>query len=589
MSDPIDEGLTTLEQHAPGFLQGAVHTLREGWEFVVDSFPDPTVIRTQGHNLSSLHDRGKTLYDQYNQSLLTLRDTWQGDLADTYLPPAVTGFQVEHGTEPTDSSASTPLELYFRNVVDALDHNSGTHQTWASQFDMVRGKQTEARVTIGGTVTLAAAGLFLPGVGEAADAGELTGAAFIIGGILNTVRQIWQDYKIIIIIVGVAGAAAATAVAVDELVKPAPHIGTKPGGGTGTGGGSDPTPDWNKIAIGIAIALGVTATALATLYFIHLSQEQQDDLVQELAQDYGCDAAAIRALLNKHPNLTVKQITQLLEAMKVQSQNQAFLQELQQAYQTANPKPGSLLDNSYQKMMREIQTQIDKMTTLENQIINQQISDKLLNTALQSAQNTLQGKWAEWKVAQYYGDKTLFFNTDQGSTEIDVAIRDGNGIKFIQIKDYASSFGINPGGDPNQLSAKWTALADQVKATQDLTINPQILQELHNQYDWFDGNINVEVDLINNKPLNPNTPGWQNVADKLHTDPSLNNGYPNDVNVQSTDPNQKGSQPYDPKNPLHDGNFQKSITDLPPIAGDWCSDTTSTPTPGPSPVPTPTP
>jgi hypothetical protein len=224
MSDPVDDGLNFLEQHSPGFIKGAVHTLREGWDFVMASFPDPGVIRTQGHNLSSLHERGQKLYEEYNQSLLTLRDKWQGDLAAIYLPPAVTGFQVEHGTEPTDTSASTSLELNLRNFVDSLDHNSGTHYTWATQFDNVHGKQTEARVTISTAVLGAVAISWIPGVDVVGDGADLAGAAAIISGILAEVRQIWQDYKIIIIIVGVAGVATMTAVAVDELVRP--HITT---------------------------------------------------------------------------------------------------------------------------------------------------------------------------------------------------------------------------------------------------------------------------------------------------------------------------------------------------------------------------
>jgi hypothetical protein len=190
MSDPIDDALTYLEQHCPDGLQDKVHTLREGWEFVVDHIPDPSVVRTQGHNLSSLHDQGKQLYDEYSQSLLTLREKWQGGLANTYLPPSATAFQIEHDLEPTDSSYSTPLVLYFRDFVDSLDQNGGTHYTWASKFDDMQGKQTTVRVTIGGAVLVGGAVAWIPGVGQGIDIGDIIAAAAIVGGIILTVGSL---------------------------------------------------------------------------------------------------------------------------------------------------------------------------------------------------------------------------------------------------------------------------------------------------------------------------------------------------------------------------------------------------------------
>ncbi len=219
MSDPVDDGLNWLEQHVPsGFIRDAVQTLREGWDFVVESFPDPGVLRTQGSNLSGLYDRGQKLFDQFSQSQVTLQSKWQGDLANTYLPTVVT---TPYGYTPPDNSVSTQLIMNLGTFIDSLDHNSTTHNTWANQFDDVRGKQGEARGTITVAVVGAVAIAWIPGVDVVGDGADLTAAASITAGILNTVRQIWQDYKIVIIVLGVTGAAALTAIAVDELAKPA--------------------------------------------------------------------------------------------------------------------------------------------------------------------------------------------------------------------------------------------------------------------------------------------------------------------------------------------------------------------------------
>jgi hypothetical protein len=295
MSDPVDDALNFLEQHAPGFLKGAVETLREGWDFVVASFPDPDVIRTQGHNLSSLHDRGQKLFEQYAQGISTLQGKWQGDLADTYLPPSGMAIAEQHGVEVTDNSVSTQLLTNFSTFVDSLDHNSGTHYNWGTKFDDVRGKQTEARVTIAGSVVLAAGALAVPGAGELFDGGEIPGAAAIIAGILNGVRQIWQDYKIIIIVTGaVAGAAVITAIAVDELAKPAIVQTTATGGYP-----ADWTlPDGSELADGLKkIAEQLWDKFKDMLKALGLTDDQIAKLIAYVAATY-CSATAAESLLS---------------------------------------------------------------------------------------------------------------------------------------------------------------------------------------------------------------------------------------------------------------------------------------------------
>lgn len=213
----VDDALEHLKQICPDDLKPAVETLRQGWDFVVGYYPDPAVLRGQRDTLSELRDRGQQLLSQYTDSVIKLQQTWQGDLAATYLPPLVTGFQVEHDLEPTDTSFSTQLSDNLLSLVRSLDHNQGTHNHWADQFDDVRGKQTTAQVTIVGFAALNVGTDWIPVWGEIDLPASLAAAAATVGEILSAVWEFLNTYKVIIIIASVA---IGVGITFDELVLP---------------------------------------------------------------------------------------------------------------------------------------------------------------------------------------------------------------------------------------------------------------------------------------------------------------------------------------------------------------------------------
>ncbi len=230
----VDDALNQLEQWFPD-LKDPIETLRQGWDFVTGYYPDPAVLRTQRDTLSELHDRGQQLLSQYTESILSLQQSWQGNLANFYLPPSVTAFQVEHDMEPPDHSVSTRLSNNLLSLVQAFDHNSGTHGHWANQFDSIRGKQTDARVSIVACVGGVAVTSFIPVAGEAGDAAEITATSITIGSILNDVAQLLKDARVVIVIVGAIGITA-TVAAVDQLVLPhILHSSTTSSGSAGSG------------------------------------------------------------------------------------------------------------------------------------------------------------------------------------------------------------------------------------------------------------------------------------------------------------------------------------------------------------------
>jgi hypothetical protein len=91
---------------------------------------------------------------------------------------------------------------------------------------------------------------------------------------------------------------------------------------------------------------------------------------------------------------------------------------------------------------------------------------------------------------------------------------------------------------------------------------------LKKDYPWFDGKIQTETDLVNTKPLDPNKPGWKNVADRLRQDNP-------ESHINTTDPNDPGMQSgnlnYEPDNPLNNPCFREILSMLPPPASmNWC-------------------
>lgn len=581
----VSELLNRLEHTVTGSVRDSIHTLQEGWDFVCATLPDPDILRSQGHNLDELHDQGRRLMAQYEESLIHLQQNWSGHMADMYLPPSVTAFQVEHGLEPTDAGAGSQLYNNLRTVVEAFSHNRDTHYDWGNRFHEMRDKQSDARWTIGG---MAALGLVETsfGVGEVTDGPELAATAVRIGGILIDVERLLEMARLIGgISVAVLTAYAIYEAATGELALPfittdnrPPAISTDPGTGSGIGGwptwNPDNPPPYAKIVIALILS-GISAEILR-IAVSKWTEAQRDAFVLAAVDKWGCDRDSIQAFLDANPNLQGQDILKALSARQLVWQNQAFIDALQA--KLADPQyQDPAVQKSIRKMMGELQDRIGQLNGYENQILAGRTPETIDND-LTSAQNDFNGSWPEWKIAEYYAEqgKLISFNWTYGdSSEIDVLIRDGDGIRFIQAKNYANSFGVNgPGGVGN--SDRFEKVAAQIENTKDLANDPNVIKELQRQYPWFDGKITVEEDLINNQQKT--STNWTNVQNQLISQFG--------IDVKTTDPRNPPNDPTNPNYPFNDSRFYNSLTKPPGLPTDWCRPASSPPTPVPVPTST---
>ena len=288
----------------------------------------------------------------------------------------------------------------------------------------------------------------------------------------------------------------------------------------------------------------------------------------------GCDRKAIENLLNAYPGATVEEIINALAIKRTLQQLKDLKQQLENKrtdprYNPADKKARTELQDSFDRMEKAIDKEMQNLDEFMQQYLSHTLPPNVnIDNRLANLNNNLNGFYAEWKIAEYYGDRgeLLYFgkNTSGGGvkTDIDVAIRDGNSIRWIQVKAYKDSFGTGSGN--------YKGLYRQINNTDQLSKNPQVIDTLKKLYPWFDGNIKYETDLINTQPLDPSKGGWQGIADNLRTD---FNGP-----VVSTDPNDTGNpghgsskNKFDPKTPINDPNFNKNLTPPPPSNTGWCA------------------
>lgn len=288
-----------LLQKAEGLplVGGIAHDLRFAYEIMRVDPPDPKTVQPQIDSLAGHHTKASQLLSAYNDSLLTLRQSWTGDVADYYFGPQVTAFQIEHDMEPSTVGAGYQLWNRFSQVTDVLDYSRAAHQSAHDTLVELVGLQSELETEVTESAVLLAADVeeLAPGEEELEALSipitvERTGKAVETAQKvekvgeeikdLAEVEKVLQDgYRVARIakIVGTIGAIVGVTLLPFLLSSDSSSSPTN----------SLPPPN----------------TKISTL---------TDDQIQQLARTYGVSEDDIRAIMAKYPNMTLKQLEMLL-------------------------------------------------------------------------------------------------------------------------------------------------------------------------------------------------------------------------------------------------------------------------------------
>lgn len=160
-SDWIDNVL----QQAEGipFLGGVAHDLRLAYDIWREDPPDPQPVQQQINNLDGYHNKASQLLSNFNESLLTLRQSWTGNDADFYFGPQVTAFQIEHDMEPTTTGAGYQMWQRLNQLTYTLDYNRAAHQKAHDTLTQIQDLHGQLQAQV-----WEAAGLLVADVAEAA-------------------------------------------------------------------------------------------------------------------------------------------------------------------------------------------------------------------------------------------------------------------------------------------------------------------------------------------------------------------------------------------------------------------------------------
>lgn len=187
--DPIDDVLQFIESKHIPVLSGLAHDLRQAWETWRKTPVDPTPFFAQTENLKQLQAQARSLADELNTSRITLRAQWSGHMADVYLGPSVTPFEVEHDMEPNDTSVSFHHWQTLFSLSNNLAYNVGAHRALADKLKKIQSLHD----TLNTQIKIAGAGLAVmvaedaaPGLGELADAAEAPAEGAEIGAAVET-------------------------------------------------------------------------------------------------------------------------------------------------------------------------------------------------------------------------------------------------------------------------------------------------------------------------------------------------------------------------------------------------------------------
>jgi hypothetical protein len=313
--------------------------------------------------------------------------------------------------------------------------------------------------------------------------------------------------------------------------------------------------------------------------FLSLAQSEQNQLFSDLANVYGISPAALAAYLNyclqKNPDATVQQLLDALSVRSVMVRDQMLINDVNTRindprYKDAKP--------SLQAFIQGIQGDIKSLQKQENTILGKNYAQLTLSPKdwnnfennVNSAGNNFRGFQGTWVVAKSYGDqgKLVFVDQHLGRDavtgkrrEIDVGVRDGNSMRFLQIKTYKTSF--------SSQSSNYDDVESNINMTYSATKDPDVMKTLQRQYKWFDGKVTgVEVDLVGVQGSND----WNDVDAKIHHDfPSINPGFqpPIEVHTGTNTPSSDIDYKRNPTNPLYDPSVNTNLKHLENLPNDW--------------------
>ncbi len=278
-------------------LGGIAHDLRFAYEILRVDPPDPQPVRNQTNALDNLHSRASALLSSYNESLLTLRQNWSGNVADTYFGPEVTAFEVEHDMEPSTTGVGYQLWNRFNQITSLLEYNHAAHQSAVDTLVQIQNLHGDLQ-----TQVLEAAGLLLldegeadTGVGAVLDVGTVPLTAERVGAAVETtdkIIEIGEEVKD----VQAVGKAIKTGITLAQIAK----------------------------LVGGAIGAIVGAALLALLFSSDSSHPMNslnppatigsltDEQVSQLARQFGVDENVIRELMKEHPDWTLEDLRRYL-------------------------------------------------------------------------------------------------------------------------------------------------------------------------------------------------------------------------------------------------------------------------------------
>jgi AraC-like DNA-binding protein len=414
-----------LLQKAEGLpvLGGIAHDLRFAYEILRAGSPDPKPVQTQINTLESLHTRAANLLTSFNESLLTLRQSWTGEVADYYFGPQVTAFEIEHDMEPTTTGAGYQLWNRLNQLTATLEYTHAAHQKAYDVLGQLVTLQEELDTDVIESATLLGADVAeaaIPGA-EELDLGTVPLTIERTGEAVQTAKNVEEVGQAVTDVEEVAQTVQ-TGITVAQVLKVVGTIGAIVGvalvvllipSDSGPSNSLPPLSDKKKIS--------------------QLSDKEFNRMLADLAREFGCSQTEIENIINKYGanNLTPKQLERILRMLQIKAQLQALRDQLQ----NSNVPGASRLIKKIDQILQGLANQDPTKWTDDN---------------IQTIEGQLNGIWGNFTAAQQGGGTLSQDHTCGGSTQ-EVDIDQGN--TWVEVKNQS---GLSPSSD------KFTALFNQL-------------------------------------------------------------------------------------------------------------------------------
>ncbi len=176
------DDLLEKASHIPG-IGGEIQKLRFAYEIWRKDPADPKPVESQAHTLDDLYNTASQLSQEFNDSLLSLRQKWTGNEALYYLGPEITFAMAEHGNLPADPGKGWDMWQRLGVLKDSLDYNGAAHHAAKKKLEKIQSLHNDLDTDIkvaGGTLAVMVATVEIPGVDVLTDGGgaiALTGEA----------------------------------------------------------------------------------------------------------------------------------------------------------------------------------------------------------------------------------------------------------------------------------------------------------------------------------------------------------------------------------------------------------------------------